>query len=151
MVYDKIAADLAFKSLLQRLKDEGRLDFISTYVEAGQIAAIPSEKDIGQSSAVQTNLVASSVFILGHSKPGYAQLGDENGNYGKINVTNPKNVADGIIAATALSRASILVTDDVRLTNRLKRIKSNLVVYSFEAFKAWAEAQPSFMPTPQTP
>ena len=139
MIYDEISRDVILKARLDTLQNERILEFVTTHIQSDQLSRIPQNRDIGQASAIHTRNIATSVLILGYSRLGQEQLGDENGSYSRLDVSNPKNTPDAIIAATALSRADIFVTNDIRLANRIVSLGTSLTVVNLDAFKVILE------------
>src|SRR5215218_6101247 len=113
MIFDSLVAggDTA-EAVLGAIRD-GRLKLRTTHVQEDQLAAILDEAKRSAIAAIPREVVPSSVFVLGVSRLGEARLGAGD-DYEAIR-RGSKDIEDAIIAATAVSEADVLVTEDKRL------------------------------------
>jgi hypothetical protein len=50
---------------------------------------------------------------------------------------NPKHAEDALIASTAAAAADVLVTNETRLTSKIKRAEFPVSVWNWDQFVAW--------------
>ena len=142
MVHDVIASDKHFKNLIEKLSSLGKIEFLSTHIQAGQLANIPRERDIGQASAVDARQIGTAVFVFDHSFFDVDRFGTDEANdaFAKLQINNPKHIPDAMIGVTALTDADIFVTDDASLMGRIKKIApSSLITMSSSEFRSMIE------------
>jgi predicted nucleic acid-binding protein len=135
-IYDVVAADSEMKALIERRQLDGQIKLISTHIEAGELAKIPGDRDIGQATAVNTERVGAAVFVLDYSKLDEDRLGTEEANsaFSQIQKNNLRHTEDAMIGATALIEVDILVTDDDRFKRKFAALKSDIKMMSADEF-----------------
>ena len=123
-VHDAVAADTALRLLIERCQAAGLIEFITTPVIHEQLKNIPQRRNIGQATAIKAKRQGSAVFVPGVSKLSEDRLGTgpTNSAFHRIKKGNPKDVADAMIGATAVSDADILVTNDIKFRRRVEAI-----------------------------
>jgi len=138
-IYDAIAADSDLKIQIEKYQRDGSIKIVSTHIEAGELSKIPTERDIGQASAVKTERVGSGVFVLDYSRLGEDRLGSEETNsaFAAIQNGNLKHTEDAMIGATALIEADILVTNDENFRRKFITLKSSVKIMSSVEFSSY--------------
>lgn len=83
--------------------------------------------------------ISDSVVIVGHSKLGFARLGD--GKFYAAHRGESQKFKDAIIADTVDSDCNIFVSEDNRCRNRLRELTDKCACFSYEEFKEWLSKQ----------
>jgi predicted nucleic acid-binding protein len=135
-IHDVLAADLKLKRLVDQAQADALIDVMTTHIQFDELAAVPAERDIGQTGSLTANRILTEVFVLDHSRLGEARLGSETSNaaFMELQGNSFKNTNDAIIGATALAHTDILVTNDVRFTNRFRKLAGSVQVMSSKEF-----------------
>ena len=122
--YDFVAANMRLKTLIADMQQDGRIELISTRIEADELDEIPPHRDIGQKSSVSSSKVGSAIFLLDISFLDEDRLGSDEVNAAFHHIENgkPKHTNDAMIGATAYSDADYLVTNDNRLIRRFSKL-----------------------------
>jgi hypothetical protein len=141
-VHDAIAADAELKQLIVDCQRDGRIELMSTHVQADQLAQIPLDRDIGQATAVQAEQIPTSAGVWDVSRWGSAHWGTEAANIAvaKLSKNKSAHVEDGLIGATALSEADVLVTNDKRFRRRAKAAFGSFKVLSSDELKDYLKS-----------
>jgi hypothetical protein len=136
-IYDAVAANPALKQKIERCQANGHITLLSTHIQAEELARIPPERDIGQASAVDTESIGTSVFVLDYSYLDVDRLGtpEADNAFSQLQINNPKHTEDAMIGATALTDADILVTNDIGFRKRFKKLGSKLRIMSGSEFE----------------
>jgi hypothetical protein len=78
---------------------------------------------------------SDSVFIVGHSKIGFARVG--NGTIYGDHRGQSQKFKDAVIADTVASDCNIFVSEDNRCRNRLRKSTDKCLCFSYAEFKEW--------------
>jgi predicted nucleic acid-binding protein len=147
MIFDHLLANPDDRSVVTAAIADGRLQLKTTHVQEDQLAAIPDEAKRSAAAEIPREVVASSVFVVGVSRVGMARVGPGD-DYEAIRRAE-KDVEDAIIAASAVSEAHVLVTEDKRLAKRARgRLK--VQIWTANDLTSWARDESSDLP-PTTP
>jgi hypothetical protein len=135
-IHDAIAADAKLKQLVDQCQATGRITFKITHVQLGELAEIPSDRDIGQANAINAERIGPSIFVLGHSRLDEDRLGtaETNSAFAAIQKGSPRHTEDAMIGATALTDADILVTNDGNFSKKFEALGTNVKVMSSVEF-----------------
>jgi hypothetical protein len=140
MVYDKIAATPQMVECLNHLSKEGVIVVLCTHIQEDELAKIPDEQKRDAITKIITKKVTTSGGVLDVSK--WNQFTWGNGGSGGVRVDDvrspsKKHTNDALIATTAAKDADVLVTDERRLSNRMKAIKAPCEIWGFDKFKEY--------------
>ena len=112
-------------------------EYYVTTLQIEELCKIPdSKKDkrislITHLAILRPKLIPIPTFVLGYAKLGQVKLGDGI-EYNKILNKTKSNIADALIASTAVNEGCTLITDDTKLTTKMKN--NNYPVMSFSEF-----------------
>lgn len=117
MIFDKLADDGAALEVATRLVDSGRVVFLSTHVQADEIARIPDPERVRRLLSMPAELVPTYGFVIGYSRIGAARLSGPE-PLESLRSGNLDHTEDAMIGATAQFERATLVTEDRRLQGR---------------------------------
>lgn len=135
MVFDHLVAHADDRDVVVAAVREGRLLLRTTHVQEDQLEQIPDTTKREAAEQIPRQVIPSSVFVVGVSRVGMARAGTGD-DYEAIR-RGEKDVEDAIIAATAVSEAHVLVTEDKRLVKRA-RDRLRVVIWSADQLVEWA-------------
>jgi hypothetical protein len=138
MIFDLIVAEPALLGKLRSLVQRGQLRVISTHVQEDQLNAIPDPAKREKVRLVSREIVPTSGCIVDVSRLDMAAFGTE--TLERLHQGGLKHSHDALIAATAQDQADVLVTEDRRLANRVKRLGFSVAVWDFQRFVESLEA-----------
>jgi hypothetical protein len=75
-IFDKLADDEATLEIAKRLVESGRVDFLSTHVQADEIERTPDSDRVRRLLSVPAAGVPTYGFVVGYSRVGMARLTD---------------------------------------------------------------------------
>ncbi len=127
MVFDVLIDSSGALEAFRAASDAGRVQAFTTHVQEDQLADAPEGKQ-ARFAEVPRTCVPSSVFIVGVSRLGQARLG-RGAVYSKVR-TDQGHFEDAIIGETAVSEEMVLITDDRRLTRRLREAHPSLEIWT---------------------
>ena len=131
-VYHKIEFDAEARSLLRALVDRGQVRVIATPMVLDELQSSPFG-DLPEWFPVAVE--PESGTIIGYAHFGMTRLGD--GEVYTKHRGKAQNIPDAIIADSADALADILVSEDRRCRERLKRISTRCSGMDYEEFRAW--------------
>jgi len=139
-IYDKIIDNLGMVDRLNQLTKEGKLVVLSTHIQDDELARIPDEKKRHAIAEISRKMVTTSGAVWGVSKWGKATWGP--GGKGKINIEairkgNAEDTEDALIGTTAERDADVLVTEDNRFAERMKRLNPSCEIWNFVKLKEY--------------
>lgn len=139
-VYDKLQADGESRATLRGLLDRGFAKMIATPIVLEELRRSPFG---GIPVWFPGDVDAESVTVLDYAPLGMTNLG-EGVVYGEHRGES-KKIPDAIVADSADALADILVSEDRRCRERLKKISTRCTGLGYEEFREWlrASATPS--------
>ena len=146
MIYDKIIATPQMVERLNQFSREGKVVALCTHIQEDELGNIPDKEKREAVTKIMTTKVPTSGGVYGVSKWGQFRWG--NGSSGGVSVDDIRSPSkghtkDALIATTAARDADVLVTDEKRLTNRMKDLKPPCKIWGFDQFKKYIFAYPS--------
>ena len=139
-IYDCIVSEPGLAERLNLLSKAGKLEILTTHIQQDEIAAITDEPKRTTAQQIMARCVPTSGAIWGVSKWDMCTWGDGSaGGFGIDEVRSPSkgHTADALIATTAAKDADVLVTEDGRLTKRLKTLNSQCKIWGYTRFRAY--------------
>jgi gamma-glutamylcyclotransferase (GGCT)/AIG2-like uncharacterized protein YtfP len=142
-IFDCIDADPAFRMALSERIGSGRLKLQITHIQRDEIEAMDEEKAekrgrlLNLIDVLSVEMIPTKGAVYGTSKYGLATY-DEGTDLDYLRNQSKKEnpTRDALIFNTAtLEEVDIFVSNDVRRVNRLKSVKPEITVMSFEEFK----------------
>src|SRR6266478_5095937 len=132
MIYDALEPDIPTRTRIRGLIRSEVLRVIATpkvrdELEESPFRCIPAWFPVC--------LEPEAVFILGHGHLDQAALGE--GDVFEQHRGKSEKVSDAIVADSADSLADILVSEDKRCRDRLKRISKRCIGMTYQEFIAW--------------
>lgn len=121
----------------QIISSKVKYEYYVTALQIEELCKIPDSKKDKRTSLIthlailRPKLIPISTFVLGYAKLGQVKLGD-GFEYNKILNKTKSNSADALIASTAVNEGCTLITDDTKLTTKMKN--NNYPVMSFSEF-----------------
>jgi predicted nucleic acid-binding protein len=139
-IYDLVISESGMSDVLNKLSADGKLKILTTHIQRGEIEAIADDAKKQAMQQIVTEIVTTSSAVYGVSLYGMATYG--NGGTGGFSIDDirsktKRHTKDALIATTAARDADVLVTEDKRLANRLKQLKSRIEVWTFADFKRY--------------
>ena len=131
-VYDKLQADGESRAMVRTLVDRGAAKVIATPTVLNELRNSPFG---GIPDWFTVSLETENVTVLGFASLGMTKLG-EGLVYGEHRGESSK-IPDAIIADSADGLADILVSEDRRCRERLKKISTRCAGLDYEQFKKW--------------
>lgn len=110
-------------------------EYYVTTIQIDELCEIPDSKldirkrNILMLADLRAKLVPISVFVLGRARAGYARAG-EGEVYQKILNKNSNNVEDAIIVDTAVFEGCTLITEDMKLYNKMRTYGYDVMCFS---------------------
>ena len=140
--YNDLTVNLETLGMLRALVARGVIAVLKTHVQEDELRDTESEAKRADLLAVYHALgteVPTSGGIWDTSRWDKFRWGDGAGDVKLPDVVseNRRHLEDALIAATAAAEADVLVTDDRRLTNRIRATGSRVEVWGFERFEAY--------------
>jgi rRNA-processing protein FCF1 len=116
--FDDLAEHEADRRLAVATARSASVAFFTTYAQEAELAELASRKPdkYWRIASIPRAIIASSVFVLGHTRLGSGRLGG-GATYDAVR-RGPRHVDDGVIADTAHAEGMVLVTNERRLRNR---------------------------------
>jgi len=139
-IYDRIITEPGLTERLKLLSKSGKLEILMTHIQQDEIAAITDKPKRTAAQQIMTRCIPTSGAIWGVSKWDMCTWGDGSaGGFGIDEVRSPSkgHTADALIATTAAKDADVLVTEDSRLTERLKALNSQCEVWAYSRFRTY--------------
>jgi hypothetical protein len=133
MIYDKLVDEPDLLILVARLVSEGKVELLSTHVQADEIARTPDPERARQLMTVPAKKVATSGIVFGVSRFGEARFAERE-PYETLQGGNVTHSEDALIASTAQFEEATLVTEDRSLTSRAR--KQGIAVIGWAVFRA---------------
>jgi len=131
-VYDKLQTDAKTRGTLQTLVARGLVKVIATPIVRDELKRGPFGEFPDWFPVV---LEAENVTVLGYASLGMTRLGE--GDVYSEHRGESKKIPDAIIADSADGLADILVSDDGRRRERLKKISTRCRSMDYEEFSKW--------------
>jgi hypothetical protein len=142
-IADQLIAHPELATKLIALDGAGAIYCTRTYVQDNEHAQTrdPAKRRLLRESFGSFDTADPGVFVLDRPNLGVARFGSPESDpvYDAVHGANPKHIEDGIIAATALLDAHVLVTEDTRLAKKTLAAKGQ--VWTFADLKAYVEAE----------
>ena len=117
-IWDKLAQDEMAKSRVQSLCGAGELQVLMPDTLLQQLKASPFE---GVPHWFPAELISDGVFVLGHSRLGFARLGD--GTMFTAHRGASQQISDAVIVDVADTDADVFVSEDRRARERYARLR----------------------------
>jgi hypothetical protein len=133
-VYDKLQADVKTRGALQKLVARGLIKIIATPMVHDELKRSPFG---GFPDWFPVVLEAENVTVLGYAILGMTRLGE--GEVYSEHRGESKKIPDAIIADSADGLADILVSEDRRCRERLKRISARCRGMDYREFSEWLQ------------
>jgi len=140
-VYDRLQSDGDSCATLRALVDRGLAKVIATPMVLDELRKSPFG---GLPSWFPVAIEAESVTVFGYARFGMTKLG-EGAVYGEHRGES-KKIPDAIIADSADALADILVSEDRRCRERLKKISVRCSGLDYEGFREWLRASAETTP-----
>jgi len=123
MIFDELVADPPTLDRVRSLVEDGRLTILLTHIQRDQLARISDDDKRAKVLAIPAIQVNTRGLVFDTSRWDQADFGDDATNTAIDEIKNggPQHAADALIAATADGHADMLVTNDRRLANRVRR------------------------------
>ncbi len=134
-IYDKLQADPEIRSALGGLVNRGFVRVIATPMVLDELLNGPFG---GLPDWFPIEVEPESVTVLGYAPLGMTRLGD--GEVYAEHRSESKKIPDAIIANSANSLADILVSEDRRCRERLKKISTSCRGMDYREFCEWIRA-----------
>lgn len=119
-IFDKLADDEATLKVATRLVESGHVVFLSTHVQADEIARTPDPDRLHRLLSVPVEEVPTYGFVVGYSRIGMARL-SESEPLESLRGGNLDHTEDAMIGATAQFEGATLVTEDRTLRSRAQK------------------------------
>lgn len=139
-IYDLIVTIPDMAKQLNHLSKEGKVTILCTHIQEDELAQIPDVQKRNNIAQIIKKKVATSGAVWDVSKWDQATWGNGSSSGVGINdVRSPsrKHTSDALIASTAARDADVLVTEDNRLTNRMKNMSARCQIWGFDQFKSY--------------
>jgi predicted nucleic acid-binding protein len=135
-VFDVLVDDAAARQAVLAAIEDKRLVLRTTHVQEDELAATPDKDRRTQlQQVVPRDRVVTSVGVFGVSKWGAASFGGSEEHEAIRH--GPNHIEDAIIAATAVTDAHVLVTEEKRLRNRAQA-RLTVPVWNVARLVEWA-------------
>jgi predicted nucleic acid-binding protein len=131
-VYDRLQADDESRTTLRGLVDRGLARVIATPMVLEELRRSPFG---GIPNWFAVAVEAENVTVLGYATLGMTKLG-EGEVYGEHRGESEK-IPDAIIADSADALADVLVSEDRRCRERLKKISTRCTALDYDQFREW--------------
>jgi hypothetical protein len=131
-VYDKLQADVKTRRAVQKLISCGLVKVIATPIVHIELKKSPFG---GFPNWFPIVLEAENVMVLGYATLGMTRLGE--GEVYSEHRGESKKIPDAILADSADGLADILVSEDRRCRERLKRISTRCRGMDYQEFSEW--------------
>ena len=141
-IVDQIAATPGMLEALQDANRGGALVLITSHIQSDELSDIADSERRGKLLAIYdalpTEWAATHGFVIGYSRLDMARIGD--GSWTGVGVddldsVDSKHRRDALIGTTAAAEADVLVTNDGRLTRRMRAANAPCDVWNFEQFR----------------
>jgi hypothetical protein len=132
-IYDELEKDVSIQIRLHRLIQDNVVRVIATPKIQDELG----KKFGGVPAWFPINLENESVFVFGHSRLDRADM--RQGEVFEQHRGSSKKIADAMIADSADALADVLVSDDKRCRDRLKKISNRCSGMTYKEFTAWLE------------
>lgn len=134
MIFDALAADAPGRAAVLAAIRARRLRLLTTHVQEHQLAEIRDHAKRKRLQQLPREVVPSAVPVVGVSRRGHARLRDAAGWHGPH--PGDRHAKDSVIAAAAVERADVLVTEDRRLLEDARG--RGITVWTTADLVAWA-------------
>lgn len=131
-MYDKLQVNDESRTTLRGLVDRGLARVIATPMVLEELRRSPFG---GIPNWFAVAVEAENVTVLGYAKLGMTKLG--NGEVYGEHRGESKKIPDAIIADSADALADVLVSEDRRCRERLKKISTRCTALDYEQFREW--------------
>ena len=131
-VYDKLQVDDGSRTTLGCLVERGLARVIATPMVVDELRRSPFG---GIPTWFAVAVEAENVTVLGYATLGMTKLGD--GEVYKEHRGESQKVPDAIIADSADALADVLVSEDRRCRERLKKISTRCAAMDYQQFREW--------------
>ena len=131
-IYDKLELDLESRSVLGALISRSFVRVIATPIVVDELS---NSHFGGLPGWFPIEVEAESVTVLGYAHLSMTRLGE--GEVYSEHRGASKKIPDAIIADSANSLADILVSEDSRCRERLKRISNHCKAMDYSEFCSW--------------
>lgn len=125
-IYDLIASGNLSIDLLSEKKED--FEFYITHIQIDEINKCPDEDKRSKlflfMSKLSPIVIPTESFILGKSRLGEARLGDAE-ILEEIRKENLNHTEDAIIGETAIKNNLVLITEDIKLKNKINSLNGN--------------------------
>lgn len=140
--YDRLLAAPETYNRLLRLLSEGKIELLTTHIQRDEIMAVGDVEKKARLEALlgHAHLIGTRGAVFGISKFGLARFGSDEDHDLIAHIRGTaweRKTEDALIAATASKDADTFVTNDERLSRRLKSYPSTRCeVIDFEEFES---------------
>lgn len=131
-IYDKLAVDRATCEAIRSLVDQRTIRVVATPMVLDELRRSPFG---GVPDWFPVEIEPESVTVLGFAPLGKTRLGE--GDVCTEHRGSSKKIPDAIIADSASSLADILVSEDRRCRDRLKKISTRCKGLDYREFCEW--------------
>jgi hypothetical protein len=143
-IYDRLAAKPGLIATINGLQHANVASVVSTQIQEDELTGITEPVKASEVAKVRRELVPTAGAVYGVSKYGTATYGD--GSASGISIDDVRSASkghtrDALIATSASMHADVLVTDDGRLTRRLRSLSTKCDVWSFAKLESWIASQ----------
>lgn len=132
-IHDKLIGEPDLLPVLARHVAEGRMELLSTHVQADEIAETPDPRRASALMEVPVKQVETSGIVFGVSRFGQARFA-ESEPLEKLRRGNLAHTKDALIANTARLEGATLVTEDRTLASRAR--EQGIPAIGWEEFRA---------------
>jgi predicted nucleic acid-binding protein len=139
-VHDLIVVDQQVKAAVLKRIADGRLKLVSTHVQRDELSLAPAHKRDALLAIYELSDVAQTTgAVWDVSRWDQSTYGSDevNASIDALMSGNPTHAEDALIAATASGQADVLVTNETRLSSKIKRAGFAVDVWSWGQFAAW--------------
>ena len=143
-IYDRLADRPPLISALNSLQDRTELSVLSTQIQEDELAGMKDASKAYEVAKLSRERAHTAGGVYGTSKYDTGTYGDGSGSGISIeDVRSPskRHSRDALIATSASMHADVLVTEDRRLANRLKRLSPRCQLWTFSKLEEWILAQ----------
>ncbi len=137
-IYDLIIAIPNLTDCINCLSTNNKIEVLCTHIQNDELSKIPDHDKYVKVSLIKRKQVTTAGAIYGVSKYGAAKYGNGSSSgisIGQIRSPSGKHTKDALIATSASQYADVFVTEDGRLSKKLRGISASCEVWSFEKFK----------------
>ena len=129
-IWDRLAEDVQARDQIRSLCEASALEIIVPDTVLQQLKASPFA---GVSDWFPTNVIADSVFVLDHSRLGFARLGG--GDVFTAHRGTSQQIPDAVIVDAADNDADIFVSEDRRARERYAKLRDRGRALDYARFR----------------